>query len=120
MDMAQYNELVTFAQFGTADLDAATRQQLERGQRTTEVLKQPQYRPLTMAQQVSILYAVLNGYLDDVPVEKVQEFEADFHRYMEGAHSAMLNKIMETKDLDDASTAELIKAVEGFKATTSY
>jgi F-type H+-transporting ATPase subunit alpha len=73
-----------------------------------------------MAQQVSVLYAVLNGYLDDVPVEKVQEFEADFHRYMEGAHSVMLNKIMETKDLDDATTAELIKAIEGFKATTSY
>ena len=120
MDMAQYNELVTFAQFGTADLDAATRQQLERGQRTTEVLKQPQYQPLTMAQQVSILYAVLNGYLDDVPVEKVQEFESEFHTYMEGAHSAMLAKIMETKDLDDATTQELVKAIEGFKATTSY
>jgi len=120
MDMAQYNELVTFAQFGTADLDAATRQQLERGQRTTEVLKQPQYQPLSMAQQVSILYAVLNGYLDEVPVEKVQEFERDFHRYMEGAHSAMLNKIMETTDLDDATQEELGKAIEGFKATTSY
>lgn len=120
MDMAQYNELVTFAQFGTADLDAATRQQLERGQRTTEILKQPQYQPLSMAQQVSILYAVLNGYLDDVPVEKVQEFESEFHTYMEGAHSTMLAKIMETKDLDDATTEELVKAIEGFKATTSY
>ena len=79
LDMAQYRELATFAQFGTADLDKATRSQLERGQRITEVLKQPQYAPISLANEVTILYAVTNGYLDDVPVEKVAEFEQSFH-----------------------------------------
>ncbi len=66
LDLAQYRELQAFAQFGTAELDAATRHQLERGQRITEVLKQPQYEPMPLCQQVEILYAVVNGYLDDV------------------------------------------------------
>ena len=86
LDLAQYREVQAFAQFGTAELDVATRRQLERGQRITEVLKQPQYEPMSLRQQVVILYAVVNGYLDDVPVGKVAAFETAFHRFMESNH----------------------------------
>src|SRR5207302_1391532 len=81
LDMAQFRDLAAFAQFGS-DLDKATRAQLDRGLRIQEVLKQPQYNPLPTAQPVAILYAVTNGYLDDVPVEKVREWEEQFHEFM--------------------------------------
>src|SRR5215212_6428017 len=82
LDLAQYRELAAFSQFGS-DLDAVTRRTLDRGARITEVFKQPQYQPLSMAQESSILYAVTNGFLDDVPVEKVQAFEAAWHQFMQ-------------------------------------
>ncbi len=88
LDLSQYRELQAFAQFGTSELDVATRNQLERGQRITEVLKQPQYQPMPLRQQVEILYAVVNGFLDDVPVDKVRDFEVAFHRFMESSHTA--------------------------------
>ena len=120
LDLAQYRELVTFAQFGTADLDAATRDQLERGQRITEILKQLQYQPLTVEKQVAIMYAVTNGYLDDVPIEKLKEFEEAFHRYMDGAHADLLKSIVDKKELDGEAIEALISAITEFKRTVPY
>ncbi len=117
LDQAQYRELATFAQFGTADLDPATRRQLERGQRSVEVLKQPVNKPLTLAQQVSILYALNNGYMDDVPISRIRAFEDGFHRYMETAHPEIGRSIMETKDITKETEEALKKAIEEFKAT---
>ncbi|MBI4337061.1 MAG: F0F1 ATP synthase subunit alpha [Chloroflexi bacterium] len=115
LDLAQYRELVTFAQFGTADLDAATRSQLERGQRITEVLKQPQYQPYAMVHEVLVLYAVINGFLDDVPIPQVQRWEAEFHRYMDTAHPEVGKAILETKELRPETEEALKKAIAEFK-----
>jgi F-type H+-transporting ATPase subunit alpha len=120
LDLAQYRELVTFAQFGTSDLDAATRAQLDRGRIVTEVLKQLQYDPMSIGKQVSIMFAVINGYMDDVPVEKVKDFENAFHRYMEGAHTDTINAIIEKRELDEATTGTLISAITEFKKTVPY
>ena len=120
LDLAQYRELVTFAQFGTSDLDAATRSQLERGQRITEVLKQLQYQPMSLEKQVTIMYAVINGHLDDVAADKVNAFEEAFHRYMEGAHSGLLKSIVEKRELDGEITEALVSAITEFKRTVPY
>jgi len=120
INMAQYRELQAFAQFGTSDLDPATRRQLERGQRAQEILKQPQYQPLSMAQQVSMFWALNNGFLDDVPVEKVQPFEAAFHKYMESNKPAITSKIGEQMVLDEAIENELRAALTEFKSTVPY
>ena len=120
LDLAQYRELVTFAQFGTSDLDAATIAQLDRGRVVTEVLKQLQYEPLSMGEQVSIMYAVTNGYVDDVPPDKIRDFEIAFHRYMQTSHSDVINAIMEKKELDDEISASLISAITEFKKTGVY
>jgi F-type H+-transporting ATPase subunit alpha len=120
IDMAQYRELQAFAQFGTSDLDPATRRQLERGQRAQEILKQPQYQPLSMAQQVSIFWALNNGLMDDVPVDKVQAFEAAFHGFMESNHPEILSRIMDQKLLDEEAEAALRNAVTEFKTTVPY
>ena len=118
--MQPSHELVTFAQFGTSDLDAATRAQLERGGVVTEILKQFQYQPMSIGKQVSIMYAVTNGYMDDIPVDRASEFEADFHRYMETAHMDVINAIIEKKQLDDTLTEALVGAITEFKKTVSY
>jgi len=120
LDLSQYRELQAFAQFGTEDLDPATRRQLQRGQRLTELLKQPQYRPLSMAQQVSILYAGTRGYLDDVPVEKVADFERGFHEYMGANGREVLDTIQRTGLLEEATEQSLRAAVEDFKGTVAY
>ena len=120
LDLAQYRELVTFAQFGTSDLDAATIAQLDRGRVVTEVLKQLQYEPMSMGEQVSIMYAVTNGYVDDVPQDKIRDFEIAFHRYMQTSHSDVINAIMEKKELDDEISASLISAITEFKKTGVY
>jgi F-type H+-transporting ATPase subunit alpha len=119
LEYAQYRELAAFAQFGS-DLDAATRRQLDRGARITEVFKQPQYQPLPMEKQVAIIFAVTNGYLDDVPVEKVQAFEAAFHPFMESNHPEWLAKVREEKQLTDETTAQLRAALEEFKQSVPY
>ncbi|HEX8220544.1 MAG TPA: F0F1 ATP synthase subunit alpha, partial [Chloroflexia bacterium] len=98
LDMAQFRELAAFAQFGS-DLDKATKAQLDRGLRIQEVLKQPQYRPLKVAQQVSIIYAVTNGYMDDVPVEQIRSWEEQFHSFMGTAHPEVLETITTEKRL---------------------
>lgn len=120
LDLAQYRELVTFAQFGTSDLDAATIAQLDRGRVVTEVLKQLQYEPMSMGKQVSIMYAVTNGYLDDVPQDKIKDFEIAFHRYMETSHSDVISTIIEKRELDDDVSASLISAITEFKKTGVY
>ncbi len=120
LDLAQFRELVTFAQFGTSDLDAATRSQLDRGQRITEVLKQLQYQPMTLEKQVAIMYAVINGYMDEVPVERVKEFEEAFHRYLDSAHSDLLRSILEKRELDGELTEALVSAIEEFRRTVPY
>ena len=120
LDLAQYRELVTFAQFGTADLDAATRAQLERGQRATEVLKQNHNVPLPLEQQVAILHALVNGYLDDVEIDRVQDFEAAFLSFMGSNHPEILSQIADTKDVTDETGASLNSAIEEFKAGVPY
>ncbi len=120
LDLAQYRELVTFAQFGTSDLDAATRAQLERGQVVTEVLKQLQYEPMSIGKQVSIMFAATNGYMDDVPVEKVKDFEDAFHTFMADSQSSILDEIIEKKQLDDDLSKSLGEAIDSFKKTVPY
>jgi F-type H+-transporting ATPase subunit alpha len=113
LELAQFRELEAFAKFGSEELDKATRDQLERGRRITEILKQPTNTPMSLGKQSSILFAVTNGYLDDVPVEKVISWEENFHRYMETQHSEIEFKINTelqiTPEIEDhlkAATAE--------------
>ena len=117
LDLAQYRELATFAQFGTADLDRATRAQLERGQRSTEILKQVQYNPVPLANEVMILYAVNNGDLDDVPIERCAEFESSLIRLLETAHPELGQDIMDKKDLSTETEGALKKVLGEFKQT---
>ena len=119
LDLAQYRELVTFAQFGTADLDAATRSQLERGQRISEVLKQPQYRPLSLEKQVTIMFAVINGHMDEVPISRVEEWETAFHQYMEANQPQILEKIATTHDVDEDASKALVAVIDAFKQTVN-
>ena len=120
IDMAQYRELATFAQFGTADLDKSTRAQLERGQRITEILKQPQHAPMPLEKEVTILYAVTNGYLDDVPVEKIAAFEQAFHHFMETNHPELGQRIVADKEIKPETEEALKKAISKFKQSASY
>ncbi|OGO32677.1 MAG: F0F1 ATP synthase subunit alpha [Chloroflexi bacterium RBG_16_56_11] len=115
LDMGQYREVAAFAQFGTAELDKATRSQLERGQRIQEVLKQSQFVPVPLERQVMILYAVINGYMDDVPVDKVGAFEAEYYRSMEASYTELGKQIASTKSLSKENEATLKKAIGEFK-----
>lgn len=112
LELAQYRELAAFAQFGTSELDQATRNQLERGRRITEVLKQTQYSPMPVEKQVMILYVTINGYLDDVAIEQAGAFEADFHRFVEVSHPEIGETIAREKDIS-AETEEALKAAIG-------
>ncbi len=114
LDLAQFRELEAFAQFGS-DLDEATRKQIERGRRTVEVLKQDQYAPMPVENQVAVLYALTNGHLDDVPVEKVQNWEAEFLKYMNEAKGDILGLIKEKKELTEEVESALKKAIEEYK-----
>jgi len=109
LELAQYRELAAFAQFGTAELDKTTRAQLERGQRITEILKQPQYSPLPVEKQVMILYAAINGYVDDVAGDEVITFETNFHRFMEANHPEIGKNMAKEKQIT-AETEEALKA----------
>jgi F-type H+-transporting ATPase subunit alpha len=119
-ELSQFRELQSFAQFGASELDKATRAQLDRGQRMTEVLKQDQYVPMSLGKMVSIIYAVSNGFLDDVPVNKVMAFEAAFHRFMETSHSDTIQKINKEKVVSDEIDGALKKAINEFKTTVPY
>src|SRR6476659_8526651 len=114
LSLAQYRELEAFAQFGS-DLDAATQRQLSRGARLVEVLKQPQYRPVPVEKQVVIIFAVTNGFLDDVEVPHIRQWERDFLDYLEASHAAILKDIRTKKALDDDLTGKLKAAIAAFK-----
>jgi F-type H+-transporting ATPase subunit alpha len=115
LDMGQYREVAAFAQFGTAELDKATRLQLERGQRIQEVLKQGQFVPVPLEKQVMILYAVINGYMDDIPVDKLITFESEFHRFMDASYREVGSSIANTRDLVITDEEKLKKAIQEFK-----
>jgi F-type H+-transporting ATPase subunit alpha len=112
-ELAQYREMAAFAQFGS-DLDATTQRLLARGSRLTELLKQSQFSPLKMEEQVVVIYAGVNGYLDALPVSKVKEFENGLLSLLRGKHADLLNKIRDTRDLDDAAADQLKGIVEGY------
>jgi F-type H+-transporting ATPase subunit alpha len=115
LELAQYRELASFAEFGTSELDKATRTQLERGKRIYEVLKQPLYNPVPMEKQVMILYAAINGYLDDVEVSKITETEASFHNFMDTNHPEIAKNIVEQKELKSDTETALKAAIGEFK-----
>jgi len=117
--LAQYRELAAFAQFAS-DLDEATRRQLERGQRVTELMKQKQYQPLTVADMAVSLFAVNEGFLDDVPVAKVGDFEAALHAHAHANFKPLLDRINSTGDFSDEVAAELRELCQKFKTTGAY
>ena len=114
LDLAQYGELKAFSQFA-ADLDRRTRATLERGQRMTEMLKQPQYQPVPFARQVIAIFAGTHGYLDDLPVERVSDFERSLLRYLEQEHPEIERTISDEKSLSEELSAKLSAAIEAFK-----
>ena len=119
MALAQYRELAAFSQFAS-DLDEATRKQLERGQRVTELMKQKQYSPLSVAEMAMSLFAADQGYLDDVDLDKVVNFESALHAYLRSSQTELTDKINASGDYDDETVAGLRAAVEDFKATGTW
>ncbi len=117
--LAQYRELAAFAQFAS-DLDAATRKQLERGRRVTELMKQKQYQPLSVAEMALSLYAVNEGYIDEVPANKVVDFEAALHAFARGNYKAVLDGINAKPEYTDANVADMKSILEAFKKTGTY
>jgi F-type H+-transporting ATPase subunit alpha len=117
-ELAQYREMAAFAQFGS-DLDAATQRLLNRGSRLTELLKQPQFSPLKMEEQVCVIWAGTNGYLDALPLNRVNAFEEGLLSTLRGKHADLLNAIRDSRDLSDDSAAKLKAAVESFAKTFS-
>ncbi|MRG92859.1 F0F1 ATP synthase subunit alpha [Polyangium spumosum] len=116
LDLAQYRAMAAFAQFA-GDLDEKTRKQLERGARMVEILKQGQYVPLSVEKQVLIIYAGINGFVDDLPVEVLGQFEEELYKYVESKHAGLLPAIAEKKALDDELKKQMNKAIESFKKT---
>jgi F-type H+-transporting ATPase subunit alpha len=116
IDLAQFRELAAFSQFGS-DLDKATQAQLERGRRLTEILKQPQYRPMAVEEQILIIWVISNGHGDNVAVEDLSRIEAEFLEFVRNAHPAVLNTIRDKKVIDDELKGLMVEAIEDFKAT---
>ncbi len=114
LDLAQYRELAAFAQFGS-ELDKSSQNQLNRGKRLVEILKQGQYKPLPVEKQVLIIYAGTNAWLDDLPVEQIRDFEQGLYRFVESAHPAILNDIREKKTVDDALKAQIEQVLKEYK-----
>jgi F-type H+-transporting ATPase subunit alpha len=115
-ELAQYREMAAFAQFGS-DLDATTQRLLNRGARLTELLKQPQFSPLKMEEQVCVIYAGVNAYLDPLPVDRVRAFELGLLALLRNQHKDVLDDIRKTGDLTDATSAKLKSIVEGYART---
>ena len=115
LDLAQYRDLAAFAQFGTEQLDKATQQQLARGQRLMEILKQDQYQPLSVENQVLIIFAASNKYLDDIPVNECRRFELELYPFIETNYGGLLKSLREKKAFDDTNRAEAKKALDAFK-----
>ncbi|MCU0479354.1 MAG: F0F1 ATP synthase subunit alpha [Chloroflexi bacterium] len=116
LDLAQYRALAAFAQFAS-DLDKATRDQLTRGEKLSEIVKQPQYQPLPVEKQVAILYAATKGAVDDIPTARVKEFEAGYYRFLEAERPELLATLGETKTLDDETAKGLDDAVAAYRAS---
>src|SRR6187399_2917896 len=114
LDLAQFRELAAFAQFGS-DLDKATQDQLERGRRLTEILKQPQYKPMAVEEQILIIWTISNGYGDNIAVEDLSRMEAEFLKFVKESHPRILETIREKKVIDDDLKALLAEAIEDFK-----
>jgi F-type H+-transporting ATPase subunit alpha len=114
LDLAQYRELEAFAQFAS-ELDQATQKQLARGGRVVEVLKQPQYQPMAVEKQIAIIFAVTNGYLDDVDVDAIRQWEQDFHQFMDAQRPDLLRAIRTQRALSDELTGQLRSAIDAFK-----
>lgn len=119
LDLAQYRELAAFSQFGS-DLDKSTQARLARGVRTVELLKQAQYQPLKVEEQVAVIYAVVKGHVDDIPVESVRAFESGFLRFMQEKHQSLLDGIRTEKALTDELTKDLEAAIGEFKQTAVF
>lgn len=115
LDLAQYRELAAFAQFGS-DLDAATQAQLTRGERLVEILKQPQYQPLSMEKQVTILYAGTKGHLDELPVDSLAAYEKDLYDYIDRNEPSVFSDLKEKEAIDDELDAKMKKAITAFTA----
>jgi F-type H+-transporting ATPase subunit alpha len=120
LDHAQFRELQAFAQFGTSDLDAATRRQLERGMRVNEVLKQGVFEPLTLAEEVAIIFALNQGLLDDVPVDRVRAFEAGLRKFLASNHPELAEAIIRERTLSDELSEGLRAALTEFKQNVPY
>jgi F-type H+-transporting ATPase subunit alpha len=116
LDLAQFRELAAFAQFGS-DLDAATKARLDRGQRIVELFKQTQYNPIPVEEQVAVLWAMQNGYLDSVPVEKVKQFQVKLQDYLRTRKESILTSIVSKKAIDKEVETDLAAALDEFKAT---
>ncbi len=119
LDIAQFRELAAFAQFGS-DLDKATQQQLRRGERVTEVMKQPQYEPLAVEKQVVIIFAATNGYVDDVPTGRVRDFERDLFRAMDGQYKKVAEAVAAAKKFDAELQKQIKDMLGEFKKTNTY
>jgi F-type H+/Na+-transporting ATPase subunit alpha len=117
IELSQYRELAAFAQFGTAELDASTRAQLERGRRITEVLKQNQYSPMSVERQVAMLYVAVNGHLDDVAPERIVAFEDEFLKFLDVNYRELLQYIAKTKELPKEAEDKLKAAIGQFKGS---
>ncbi len=115
LDLAQYRELATFAQFGT-ELDKASQAQLDRGERLTEALKQSQYAPLEVEKQVLLIYAGNRGYLDDFEVSQIKEYEEELYEYFEKEHQDLLKEIAEKKEIDAKLDEAIGKSLEKFNS----
>ena len=118
LELAQFRELQAFAQFGS-DLDKATQAQLARGQRLTEILKQPQYQPMDVEKQVLVIWSATNGHTDDIPVDQVRRFESELLNFVENSHPGLLNSIREKRTITDDIKADLQQALQDFKAMWS-
>src|SRR5207237_8047245 len=114
LDLAQFRELAAFAQFGS-DLDAATKARLDRGQRIVELFKQIQYNPIPVEEQVAVMWAMQNGYVDPIPVERVKEFQTKLQDYLQTRKESLLASIRDKKQLDEAVEAPLESAPEESK-----
>jgi len=114
LDMAQFRELEAFAQFGS-DLDKSTQRQLNRGRKLVEILKQLQYQPMSKENQIAILFAGTNGFVDEWPEASVSEYEKQMLEFMEGSHADILNEIKETNKISDELEEKMLKALEDFK-----
>src|SRR5947209_12945532 len=119
LDLAQYRELAAFAQFGS-DLDPGTKARLDRGQRATEVLKQPENEPLSLVQEVTILFALSRGLLDDIPVDRVGDFETGLQQFMGASHPEIGEAIARDLQITDETERALRDAINEFKRSSQF